>query len=71
MRDLSQVTVWIKDFNGGIRPNLVTTGIDNGTNTEILSGLKEGDEVVFVMTGGPLKAAAASTQRSGGMFPRP
>jgi HlyD family secretion protein len=69
--DKHQATVWVKDANGGIRPINVTTGIDNGSNTEILSGLKEGDEAVFVMTGGPVKASAAETQRSGGMFPRP
>jgi HlyD family secretion protein len=69
--DLSKATVWVKDNNGGIRPMPVTTGIDNGTNIEILSGLKEGDETVFVMTGGPVKAATTSTQRSGGMFQRP
>jgi len=43
--------VWIKDDKGGIRPNRVTIGIDNGTNVEILSGLKEGDEVVISMSG--------------------
>ena len=69
--DLRQATVWVKDNNGGIRSILVTTGIDNGSNTEILSGLKEGDDLVFVMTGGPAKTVTAGTQRSGGMFPRP
>ena len=68
--DISQATVWVKDNNGGIRPVVITTGIDNGSNTEVLSGLNEGDEVVFVMTGGPVKPTTGS-QSSGGMFPRP
>lgn len=44
--------VWIKDDKGGIRPNPVKTGIDNGNFVEILSGLKEGDEVIVSMSDG-------------------
>lgn len=62
--------VWIKNDNGGIRPVIITTGIDNGTNIEVLSGLKEGDEVVISMTDGSAKAAAAtSTTVRRGPFP--
>jgi HlyD family secretion protein len=43
--------VWVKDEKGGIRPNRIKVGIDNGTNVEILSGLNEGDEVVISMSG--------------------
>lgn len=39
-------TVWVKDEKMGLRPNMVKIGIDNGTSVEILSGLKEGDEVI-------------------------
>ena len=42
-------TVWVKDEKMGIRPVMVKIGIDNGTNVEILSGLKEGDDVVFLI----------------------
>jgi HlyD family secretion protein len=62
--------VWIKNDKGGIRPLIITTGIDNGTNIEVLKGLKEGDEVVISMTDGPAKAAAATTTARGrGPFP--
>jgi HlyD family secretion protein len=62
--------VWIKNDNGGIRPVIITTGIDNGTNVEVLSGLKEGDEVVISMTDGSAKAAVAtSTAVRRGPFP--
>lgn len=54
-------TVWIKEENGTIRPQIITTGIDNGTNVEILSGLKEGDEVVVSMTDASTKAKAKSS----------
>jgi len=46
-RDPKTKTVWIKDEKMGIRPNMIKIGIDNGSNIEILSGLKEGDEVVI------------------------
>jgi HlyD family secretion protein len=40
-------TVWLKDAKMGIRPGVIKIGIDNGTSVEVLSGLKEGDEVVI------------------------
>jgi HlyD family secretion protein len=39
-------TVWLKDEKMGLRPAVIKIGIDNGSTVEILSGLKEGDEVV-------------------------
>jgi HlyD family secretion protein len=53
--------VWIKNDKGGIRPVKITTGIDNGTNVEVLAGLKEGDEVVISMTDGSAKVATATS----------
>lgn len=62
--------VWIKDEKGGIRPNPVKVGIDNGTNVEILSGLKEGDEVIISMSTEDAKAKnAAQNQGPRGPFP--
>lgn len=51
--------VWVRDELYGIRPNMVTIGIENGTSVEILSGLDEGDEVVISMTKGTDKPASA------------
>jgi HlyD family secretion protein len=63
-------TVWIKDDKGEIHPAPVTTGIDNGSSIEILSGLKEGDDVVISMTNSTVKAKAAKTNGGpGGPFP--
>jgi HlyD family secretion protein len=62
-------TVWMKDDIGGIRPVVVTTGIDNGSNVEILSGLNEGDNVVTSMNGGTVKKATTSNNNPGGPFP--
>jgi HlyD family secretion protein len=62
--------VWVKDSLGGIRPNRVIVGIDNGTNVEILTGLKEGDEVVISMEGGSSETQTA-TQNQGPRGPFP
>ncbi len=61
--------VWVKDDKGGIRPNPIKTGIDNGTNVEVLSGLKEGDEVIISMTGDGSAAAKKNQSRAPGAVP--
>lgn len=61
--------VWVKNTEGGIRPVPVKTGIDNGTNIEIVSGLNEGDEVIISMTGGSKKASMMRDEGSRGPFP--
>jgi HlyD family secretion protein len=62
--------VWVKDEKGGIRPNRVTVGIDNGTTVEILSGLKEGDEVIISMSSpDPESKTTDQNQGPGGPFP--
>ncbi|HKK41619.1 MAG TPA: efflux RND transporter periplasmic adaptor subunit [Bacteroidales bacterium] len=64
-------TVWVKDDKMTIRPQRVRIGIDNGNNVEILSGLKEGDEVITAMKEGEEKTteATASNNRRRGPFP--
>jgi|WetSurSiteA1Bulk_404760.scaffolds.fasta_scaffold07788_2 HlyD family secretion protein len=56
--------VWVKDEKSGIRPVPVTIGIENGSNVEILTGLKEGDEVIISMNN-PAKKAATRTNTGG------
>lgn len=53
--DTKARTVWMKNDKIGIRRNRITVGIDNGTSVEVLTGLKEGDEVIISMTGGSEK----------------
>ncbi len=60
--------VWVKNDQGGIRPNPIKTGIDNGTNIEVVSGLKEGDEVIISMSG---DGAASSTKKTDNGPPGP
>lgn len=63
-------TVWLKDEKMGIRPAMVKIGIDNGSNVEILSGLKEGDDVVFSTDVNDAQATAKKTDNGPrGPFP--
>ncbi|MFO7368757.1 MAG: efflux RND transporter periplasmic adaptor subunit [Bacteroidales bacterium] len=57
--------VWVKDDKGGIKPNPITAGIDNGTYVEVVKGLKEGDEVVISMSSGSKKKEAENQVRRG------
>jgi HlyD family secretion protein len=61
-------TVWVKDDKMGIRPNIIKIGIDNGTSVEVISGLKEGDEVV-ISAGDKTTAAAKKTDNGPPGFP--
>ena len=50
---------------GKLVPLLVTTGLTNGQETEILSGLQEGDQVVVGQTGGTTTTSSSSGSGSG------
>lgn len=63
-------TIWVKDGNGLIRPVRITTGVENGSVVEILSGLSEGDEAVIAMNTGEKKEIVVKTDdRPRGPFP--
>lgn len=59
--------VWVKDELLTVKPVPVTTGIENGSAVEILSGLNEGDNVIISMTNSTKKAA--SRQNDGPPMP--
>jgi HlyD family secretion protein len=61
--------VWVKNDQGGIRPNPIKTGIDNGTNIEVVSGLKEGDEVIISMSGDGSTTTKKTQEGPRGPFP--
>ncbi len=60
--------VWIKDGEGGINPIEIETGIDNGKTVEILSGVKEGDDVVSSMSSSATVNNRTSGPPSPGFF---
>ena len=51
---------------GKLVPMLVTTGLTNGQETKIFSGLTEGDEVVTAQTGGTTSTTSSSSTTGGG-----
>jgi HlyD family secretion protein len=62
--------VWVKGDQGRIHPARIKIGIDNGTNVEVLSGLKEGEEVVVSMSGAKAATTTSTTSnRPRGPFP--
>jgi HlyD family secretion protein len=68
--DPSVKTVWVKDTGAVLRPAVIKTGIDNGSNIEVLSGLSEGDEVIIAMVDVTKKASSRSNSGGpGGPFP--
>lgn len=57
-------TVWVKDNSMGMHIISIRIGIDNGTNVEVVSGLKEGDEVITGTS--EIDAKATATRNNGG-----
>ncbi len=49
--DNDKTMVWVKEANGSIKPQPVTLGASDGVNVQILSGIKEGDELVYSLKG--------------------
>lgn len=61
---------WVKGENGKILPVPVTMGIENGTNVEVISGLKEGEDVVISMSGATTTTSRTTqSNRPRGPFP--
>src|SRR5713226_9567771 len=57
--------------NGKLVPVLITTGLTNGTFSEVLSGLNQGDQVVTGATGGAfanLSTSSGTNTTGGGLF---
>lgn len=47
---LNQSTIWVKNADGSIAQRKITIGVTDGISTEVLDGLKEGEEVVTELT---------------------
>ena len=70
-QDPKTKTVWVKDEKTGLHPSIIKIGVDNGSMVEVLTGLKEGDEVIISMESSSGKSSAAKTtdRGPGGPFP--
>jgi len=67
---LSSKRIVLELKNGKLVPVVVTIGLTNGTFTEVLSGLQNGDQVVVSATGGSFATLSSSTATNGSSFPR-
>jgi HlyD family secretion protein len=66
----SHKMVWIKTQTD-VHPVPITVGIDNDIDAQVISGLKEGDEVIISMTS-PTNASGTAATSSGSPFmPKP
>jgi HlyD family secretion protein len=67
--DPKMKTVWIKDDKMGLHADMIRIGIDNGSSVEVLSGLKEGDEVIVSSGDSDTKSATKKTNNGPPGFP--
>ncbi|WP_340156048.1 efflux RND transporter periplasmic adaptor subunit [uncultured Winogradskyella sp.] len=50
-RSRDNKTLWVLESNGAITPKTVTLGASDGVNVQILSGVNEGDKLVYSLKG--------------------
>lgn len=67
--DPKMKTVWVKDDKMGLHPNMIKIGIDNGSSVEVLTGLKEGDEVIVSTGDNDTKETTKKTNNGPPGFP--
>lgn len=51
IQDTDKTIIWIKEADGSIRRQSVALGASDGVNVQILSGIEEGDELVYSLKG--------------------
>jgi RND family efflux transporter MFP subunit len=54
--------------NGKLTPKIIYTGLTNGTNTEVISGLADGEQVVSGQVGATATTTTGGTGGGGGIF---
>ena len=62
--------VWVYSSNGEIKPQKVTLGASDGVNVQILSGITEGDKLVYSLEGVSKTAASAADKSKSPFMPQ-
>ena len=66
-RSRDNQSLWVLESNGAITPKTVTLGASDGVNVQILSGVDEGDKLVYSLKG-VSKSEAGTTEKSESPF---
>ncbi|PKB44382.1 HlyD family secretion protein [Cellulophaga sp. RHA19] len=66
-RSRENKTLWVLESNGAIVPKVVTLGASDGVNVQILSGVNEGDKLVYSLKG-VSKSEAETSEKSESPF---
>jgi len=66
-RSREATALWVLESNGSITPKTVTLGASDGVNVQVLSGISEGDKLVYSLKG-VSKSEASTTEKSESPF---
>lgn len=66
-RSRDSQSLWVLEPNGAITPKIVTLGASDGVNVQILSGVNEGDKLVYSLKG-VSKSEAGTSEKSESPF---
>ncbi|MBJ2174469.1 efflux RND transporter periplasmic adaptor subunit [Aureibaculum sp. A20] len=66
-RSREATALWVLGTDGSITPNMVTLGASDGVNVQILSGISEGDKLVYSLKG-VSKSEAGTAEKSESPF---
>ncbi|WP_299100079.1 efflux RND transporter periplasmic adaptor subunit [uncultured Winogradskyella sp.] len=66
-RSRNNQSLWVLESNGAITPKTVTLGASDGVNVQILSGVNEGDKLVYSLKG-VSKSEAGTSEKSESPF---
>ncbi len=64
-------TLWVLESNGAISPRAVTLGASDGVNVQLLSGIKEGEKLLYSLKGLSKAEAKASGTSESPFMPQP
>ena len=70
-RSREATSLWVLGSDGSITPKIVTLGASDGVNVEILSGISEGDKLVYSLKGVAKSEAGGGANESPFMPQRP
>jgi HlyD family secretion protein len=69
--DKNETLLWVLEKNGAITPKTVTLGASDGVNVQVLSGITQGDKLVYSLKGVAKSEVSTGTNESPFMPQRP